>query len=72
MQEVVGSIPIGSIAQGCPQASNTKLRMSIIAVTAQEAKGIPAFRVTVENIGDKDAVLNLGMMLANGKVHRPT
>ena len=55
-----------------PQASNAELRMSIIAITPQEAKGIPVFRVTVENVGDKDVVLNLGMMLANGKVHLPT
>jgi hypothetical protein len=54
-----------------PQSSNAELRMSIIAVTAQEVKGIPAFHVTLENVGDKDAVLNLGMMLANGKVHMP-
>jgi hypothetical protein len=54
------------------QASNAELRMSIIAITPREAKRVPAFRVTVENIGDKDVVLNLGMMLANGRVHLPT
>lgn len=55
-----------------PQANNAELRMSIVAITPQEAKGIPVFRVTVENVSDKDVVLNLGMMLANGKVHLPT
>ena len=54
-----------------PQASNAELRMSIIAIAPQEANGIPIFRVTLENVGDKDAVLNLGMMLGNGKVHLP-
>ncbi len=54
-----------------PQTSNAELRMSIIAITPQEAKGIPVFRVTVENVGDKDVVLNLGMMLANGRVLLP-
>lgn len=54
-----------------PQESNAELRMSIIATTPQEAKGIPVFRVTLENVGDKDAVLNLGIMLANGKVLLP-
>jgi len=54
-----------------PQASNAELRMSIIATTQQDAKGPPVFRITLENIGDKDTVLNLGMMLANGKVHLP-
>ena len=54
-----------------PQASNAELRMSIVAVTAREAEGVPAFRVTLENVGDRDTVLNLGMMLANGKVHLP-
>ena len=54
-----------------PQASNAELRMSIIATTPQKAKGIPVFRVTLENVGDKDAVLNLGIMLANGKVLLP-
>jgi len=54
-----------------PQASNAELRMSIIATTPQKAKGIQVFRVTLENVGDKDAVLNLGIMLANGKVLLP-
>ena len=54
-----------------PQASNAELRMSIIATTNKDAKGPPVFRITLENVGDKDTVLNLGMMLANGKVHLP-
>jgi hypothetical protein len=30
------------------------------------------FDVTIQNVGDKDTILNLGSMLANGKVHWPT
>jgi hypothetical protein len=54
-----------------PQASSVELRMSIIAITPEEANGIPVFRVTLENVGDEDALLNLGMMLANGRVLLP-
>ena len=54
-----------------PQKSSAELRMSIAAMIPQETKGIPIFRVTFENVGDKDTVLNLGMMLANGKVLLP-
>ena len=54
-----------------PQASSVELRMSIIAITPQKVKGIPVFRVTLENVDDKDAMLNLGMMLANGRVLLP-
>lgn len=54
-----------------PQANNVELRMSIIAITPQKEKGIPVFRVTLKNVGDKDAMLNLGMMLANGRVLLP-
>jgi len=54
-----------------PQANSVELRMSIIAITPQKAKGIPVFRVTIKNVGDKDAMLNLGIMLANGRVLLP-
>jgi len=54
-----------------PQASSVELKMSIIAITPKKAKGIPIFRVTLENVGDKDAMLNLGMMLANGRILLP-
>jgi hypothetical protein len=55
-----------------PQASSAELRMSISVMTSQEAKGVPVFHVTIENVGDKDVVLNLGMTLHNGRVHLPT
>lgn len=35
------------------------------------AKGSYTFRVTFENVGENDFVLNLGSMLGNGKVQRP-
>ncbi|MBA7485176.1 hypothetical protein ES707_20711 [subsurface metagenome] len=53
------------------QANDAELRMSIIATTRENANETSVFCVTLENAGDKDVVLNLGMMLANGKVHLP-
>ena len=53
------------------KASNADLKMSIAAVTVHKTNGIPVFRVTIENVGNKDVMLNLGMMLHNGRVHLP-
>lgn len=46
------------------------LKMSIHA-SAPESTDSLRLHVTFENVSDKDTVLNLGMMLANGKVHLP-
>jgi len=53
-------------------ATSNGLRMAISpvmsgAMPSQEAE----FYVAFQNVGDKDVVLNLGTMLANGKVHFP-
>ena len=53
------------------QAAETMLRMSIAATKAGNANETPAFGVALENAGDKDAMLNLGIMLANGKTLLP-
>jgi hypothetical protein len=47
------------------------LQMSISAV-GQDKIAEPEFQVALRNIGEKDVTLNLGMMLANGKVQLPT
>ena len=43
-------------------------RISLVSLTPEQP-GL--FRVDLENTGDKDLMLNLGMMLANGKVMMP-
>jgi hypothetical protein len=53
------------------KAAHTELKMSITAVPAEKARGASLFLVTLQNTGDQDVLLNLGMMLANGKVHMP-
>ncbi len=55
---------------GPGKSQTTQLRMSITA-PHQEADENFTFRLSLENTGVHDIVLNLGMMLANGKVHLP-
>ena len=45
--------------------SITRTPSSATATTAQ-------FRVAIENAGERDAVLNMGLMMANGQVLLPT
>jgi hypothetical protein len=45
--------------------------MSISATKRKFTYETPVFHVTLKNAGDKDVVLNLGTMLANGKVLLP-
>jgi len=47
------------------------LQMSISLADSRHT-GISEFRVALHNAGEKDVTLNLGMMLANGKVQLPT
>ena len=54
-----------------PDRPTTALRMSIIAAPPEKASGTPLFHVTIQNIGNKDVILNLGVMLANGKFLLP-
>lgn len=46
------------------------LQMSVSAITANKGD-VPEFQVALLNIGDHDVTLNLGSMLANGKVQLP-
>lgn len=65
----VGERPVA--VQLFPRAAETRLGMSISAAKPKFTNEIPVFHVTLENAGDKDVMLNLGMMLANGKVLLP-
>jgi hypothetical protein len=65
----VGERPVA--VQLFPGAAETRLAMSISATKPKFTNETPVFQVTLKNAGDKDAVLNLGMMLANGKVLLP-
>ena len=48
------------------------LRMTISPVTAAtDRPEEPGFYVAIENVGDRDVVVNLGFMIANGKVMFP-
>lgn len=53
----------GAISQG--------LQMSVSEI-AQVKTSRPIFEVAFRNVGERDITLNLGMMLANGKVQLPT
>jgi hypothetical protein len=53
-----------------PQVNAAKLALSVRVSDLQDAD-VLRVHVTFENLGDQDTVLNLGMMLANGKVHLP-
>lgn len=77
--EVSQEAPEGKAARTSAQAQapqrnaeDVGLRMSIRVLDPQKAGDAPAFRITFQNDGDNDSVLNLGMMLANGKVQMPT
>jgi hypothetical protein len=65
----VGEKPVD--VQLFPRAAETRLVMSISAAKPKITNESPVFHVTLENAGDKDVMLNLGMMLANGKVLLP-
>jgi hypothetical protein len=47
------------------------LQMSI-SIADSGKTDVPEFQVALHNAGEKDVTLNLGMMLANGKVQLPT
>jgi hypothetical protein len=47
-------------------------RMAVLSVTSgNQPREHPAFLVAIQNVGDTDVVVNLGHMLANGKVMFP-
>jgi hypothetical protein len=53
-----------------PENPAGALELSVTPIT-NEPGGVIAFRVALENTGDRDVVVNLGMMLANGRVQLP-
>ena len=48
------------------------LRMSITRTPSSATATTVQFRVAIENAGERDAVLNMGLMMANGQVLLPT
>jgi len=59
--------PISQLNGQIPQVG--ELRIALVRVEPQAAK--PLFRVELQNAGDHALTLNLGMMLANGKMQYP-
>ncbi len=53
------------------QEDDLHLRLSVAAVPPEKPEDVFAFRVTFENTGVKDKILNLGYMLANGRTQLP-
>ena len=47
------------------------LRLSVLSISGDSIDAI-RLRVALNNVSDKDTVLNLGMMLGNGRVQLPT
>ena len=53
------------------EQSDYQLKLSIAAIPPEKPEDSCSFRVTFENGGNKDAMLNLGIMLGNGRVQLP-
>lgn len=47
------------------------LQMSI-SIAGSRQTDVPEFQVALHNVGERDVILNLGIMLANGQVQLPT
>jgi hypothetical protein len=54
-----------------PEAQVAELKMSLSVVLGEGDDEATVFNVTFQNTGEKDVILNLGMMLANGKALLP-
>ena len=68
---VAGVNPVASRQTSLPAAwgdTDKGLRLGLVTTSESER---PEFRVAIENTTDKDVVINLGFMLANGKVMFP-
>lgn len=59
----------GKVAR--PQAPATHLKLSVRPSSSESADAFRLY-VTFENVGEHDTVLNLGIMLANGKLQSPS
>src|SRR6266545_1657610 len=60
--QAIGSLQWGAAIEG--------LQMSISTAGSSKAD-VPEFQVAFRNVGKQDVTLNLGFMLANGKVQFP-
>lgn len=65
------SSPANNAGPPDAEKAGAELRMSIRTTDSESTDSLRIY-VTFENVSDKDTVLNLGMMLANGKVQLPT
>ena len=54
-----------------PQTARGPLSMSLSVTTPHNPQGNPVFHITLENIAEDDVMVNLGKMLANGRIHLP-
>jgi len=52
-------------------AAAAPLEVSIAAAQREFTNAVPVFEVTLRNTGNEDMMVNLGMMLANGKKLQP-
>jgi hypothetical protein len=72
---LTGLLPVaGSLSAG-PQLgpANQGLRMNVRVESEEVGEGkVPKFRVELQNAEENDLVLNLGIMLANGRKQYPT
>src|SRR5207237_4830563 len=73
----VASLLLMILPVGAPAAERDEkgpvvegLQLSLVPLAHKDALS-PQFRLTFSNVGEHDLSLNLGSMLANGKVQRP-
>ncbi len=69
------ALALSGVLFGCATTSNQPaatngLQMSLSVVKTND-RNDPGFEVTFKNVGENDVCLNLGYMLANGKVQLP-
>jgi hypothetical protein len=63
--------PRGQSAGGAQWGATVEGLQMSVAVADEGKAGEPELLFTIRNVGEKDVILNLGMMLANGKVQLP-
>jgi hypothetical protein len=69
-----GAVAQTTSVRQSPDTVSTGLRMVIVPNEPASGSSVPIarFRVTIENDGDKDLIVNLGYMFGNGQVMLPT
>lgn len=64
----IAAISLAADSEPQPAQDDAGLRIALSSIPGEQP-GV--FRLELENVGDKDVMVNLGMMLANGKVMMP-